>query len=130
MEALNYTDERKHLHWTSIKQVRVEDVIAYINETGLSKSDLADILEKSTRTLDNLLSKEGKLSVRESETYFKLKEMMELGMKIFGNRGFIKWLEKENTYFNNVKPKSFLRTDSGIDLIKEQLLKLAYGYVA
>lgn len=130
MEALKYTDERKHLHWTSIKQVRVEDVIAYINETGLSKSDLADILEKSTRTLDNLLSKEGKLSVRESETYFKLKEMMELGMKIFGNRGFIKWLEKENTYFNNLKPKSFLRTDSGIDLIKEQLLKLAYGYVA
>lgn len=55
---------------------------------------------------------------------------MNLGMKIFGNKGFIKWLEKENTYFNNVKPKSFLRTDSGIDLIKEQLLKLAYGYVA
>lgn len=130
MEALKFTDERKHLHWTSINQISVEDVMAYINETGLSKGELAEILEKSTRTLDNLLAKDGKLSVRETETYIKLREMMDLGIKIFGNRGFIKWLEKENTFFNSQKPKSFLRTDSGIDLIKEQLLKLAYGYVA
>jgi uncharacterized protein (DUF2384 family) len=130
MEALRLTDEREHLHWSSIKQVSVEEVLAYINQTGLTKNDLADVLEKSTRTIDNMRTKQDKLSVRETETFIKLREMMDLGMKIFGNSGFIRWLEKENSFFDGFKPKGFLRTDSGIDLIKEQLFKLAYGYVA
>lgn len=130
MEALKLTDEREHLHWSSIKQVSVEEVLSYISQTGLTKSDLADVLEKSTRTIDNLQAKEGKLSVRETETFIKLRDMMDLGIKIFGNSGFIRWMEKDNPFFDGLKPKSFLRTDSGIDLIKEELLKLAYGYVA
>lgn len=130
MEALKLTDEREHLHWSSIKQVSVEEVLSYISQTGLTKSDLADVLEKSTRTIDNLQAKDGKLSVRETETFIKLRDMMDLGIRIFGNSGFIKWMEKDNPFFDGLKPKSFLRTDSGIDLIKEELLKLAYGYVA
>lgn len=130
LEALKLTEEREQLHRSSLRQVAIGEVLSYIAQTGLSKNDLAEVLEKSTRTLDNLQGKGGKLSIRETETYIKLKEMMDLGIKIFGSPGFVKWLEKENPFSKDLKPKSFLKTDSGIDLIKEQLLKLVYGYVA
>src|SRR5680860_75791 len=53
------------------------------------------------------------------------------GIEVFGNRKkFEKWLDTKNEYYEDVLPKHYLRTPTGINILFEDLVKIEYGFVA
>lgn len=53
------------------------------------------------------------------------------GIEVFGNRKkFEKWLDTKNEYYEDLLPKHYLRTPTGINILFDDLVKIEYGFVA
>jgi hypothetical protein len=65
-------------------------------------------------------------------SFFYNQELNELGEQIFGSeKEFFKWLKRKNFVLNNQKPIDLLEnTDSGINLILEELKRIEFGATA
>lgn len=59
------------------------------------------------------------------ELYIKV---IKEGKKTFGsNKQFTLWLNSENYFFDNKKPKAFLKTKEGLNFIYSTLIGMQYG---
>jgi len=94
----------------------------------IPEKHLASILNLSSRTISNHHQEEKVLKPIYSEHLLKLISLYEKGEEIFGNIDeFNYWLKKP---FWNKKtiPFDLIDTTGGVDLIIEELSKLAQGY--
>ncbi|CAN5285998.1 hypothetical protein BH20BAC1_BH20BAC1_17110 [soil metagenome] len=96
----------------------------------MSEKYLASIINLSARTISNYKEKKKSLEPPYSEHLLKLIALFEKGEEIFGNIDeFNYWLNKP--FWNaEEKPLDWLVTSGGVDLINEELDKLAQGYPA
>mgnify|MGYP000353694700 FL=1 len=64
-----------------------------------------------------------------SENVVKLAELYEIGLSAFDNNSesFVTWLDSPIPALNNDKPIHLLSSSLGIDLVKEELLRIEYG---
>lgn len=68
---------------------------------------------------------------RISELAFKLKQLYQAGIEIFGSpQGFNSWLHEESYGLGNHKPDELLNTSIGIDLVFEELKRIEFGATA
>ena len=93
----------------------------------MPEKDLAQILHVSTRTISNYKEGEKTLDPVQSEHLLKLVTLYEKGEELFGNiEEFNYWLRKP--FWNSKeKPIEWLVTPGGIDLVINELTRLAYG---
>ncbi len=55
----------------------------------------------------------------------------DLGIRIFGSKEkFNIWLEVESPALGNVQPKELLKQINGVDLIKNELIRIEHGILA
>jgi uncharacterized protein (DUF2384 family) len=88
-------------------------------------SDWLSINEKTYRTY-KVSNKTTKRSLIEHA--IMLISLFKHGQEIFGTpEQFKKWLEKNNFYFDNKPPITFMETSSGIKFIDDRLTGLEYG---
>ena len=96
----------------------------------MPEKNLASIINLSARTISNYKEQNKVLEPSYSEHLLKLIALFEKGEEIFGNIDeFNYWLKKP---FWNVEqtPIDWLNTPGGVDLLAEELDKLAQGYPA
>ncbi|MDQ6889706.1 MAG: MbcA/ParS/Xre antitoxin family protein [Bacteroidota bacterium] len=94
----------------------------------MPEKDLASIINLSSRTISNYTQNKKTLAPIYSEHLLKLINLYQQGEEIFGNIDeFNLWLKKP--FLNNkLTPLNLMITTGGVDLVAEELDKLAQGY--
>lgn len=97
----------------------------------LHLNQMADILHTTTKTLQNYRQSKKKLSPAHSEQTLKLFALQLKGKEVFGvAAAFRRWLEKPAYGLDGQVPLALLETSGGIDLVMEELERIAYGDLA
>lgn len=101
-------------------------------KTGLTIKTLAEnIFEITPKTLIKYKNNETKIPSRITELAIEINVLFDIGNVIFGTSDiFNLWLNKENPFFNNSKPSTFLNTSTGIHLVYEELKRIEFGATA
>ncbi|SMB99827.1 hypothetical protein SAMN00120144_2786 [Hymenobacter roseosalivarius DSM 11622] len=105
--------------------------IAVAGLLHLHPEQLADILNITTKTLRTYRQEQKNLSPAHSEQTLKLLALHMRGQQVFGEAGaFVRWLEKPAYGLDDQVPLTLLETSGGIDLVLEELDRIAYGDLA
>ena len=100
----------------------------FVDIIKIPEKNLAAIINLSARTISNYKEKKQNLEPTYSEHLLKLIALYKKGEEIFGNiPEFNYWLQKP--FWNSAdKPIDWLVTSGGVDLVMEEIDKLAQGY--
>lgn len=103
----------------------VEDFISISDSSPVFVSDVLDI---TTKTLHKYLKEDTKLTRTQSEKILKLIKLYEVGLEVFGNiKAFNEWLDKPSYGLNSLVPREIIKLSTGIDLVQDELMRIAYG---
>ncbi len=95
---------------------------------NMPEKDLANVINISSRTINNYKNEERLLDPIYSEHLLKLIHLFEKGEELFGNVDEFNYWLKKPFWNKNITPKELLNTIGGVDLIAEELEKLTQGY--
>ncbi|HMR19215.1 MAG TPA: hypothetical protein PKA53_07935 [Sphingobacterium sp.] len=95
---------------------------------NMPEKTLASIINLSPRTISNYRDQNKHLDANYSEHLLKLINLYQFGKEIFGDFGeFDLWL-KRPFWDSEDRPIDFISTSGGVDLVYEEIEKLAFGY--
>lgn len=94
----------------------------------IPEKKLADILHLSARTISNYKEQQKVLEPVQSEHLLKLITLYEKGEEIFGNVDEFNYWLKKPFWETKETPMDWVVTPGGVDLLIEELDKLAQGY--
>ena len=122
-------DSRQGL-WHVIRQqpLKKKHVVSISNKLGLQQKDSAELIGVSVRTFQRQ-KQTANITFAASENVLKLAELYEIGITTFDNNveSFVSWLNARIPALNNDRPIELLSSNLGIDLVKEELLRIEYG---
>jgi putative toxin-antitoxin system antitoxin component (TIGR02293 family) len=129
-DAQSYTNQ-KALYLSVIRGGLPRQSLDFLLEkTGLSIYEMAHILDTTDRTLRRheghvLLSRE------HSERLLEIAQLYSFGENVFGELGvFRQWMEANVPALGGQKPKSFLDTSLGINMLMAELGRIELGVFA
>ena len=94
----------------------------------MPEKTLASVINLSPRTISNYRDQEKGLDPIYSEHLLKLINLYSFGKEIFGNLDeFTLWMNRP-FWNSNDKPIDFISTSGGVDLVYEEIEKLAQAY--
>ena len=94
----------------------------------MPEKTLASMINLSPRTISNYRDQEKELDPIYSEHLLKLINLYNFGKEIFGSlEEFNLWMERP-FWSSQEKPIDFVSTSGGVDLIYQEVEKLAQGY--
>ena len=112
------------------KGVRTNVFYDFAETIKMPEKNLASIINLSARTISNYKEVRKNLEPIYSEHLLKLIALFEKGEEIFGSIDeFNYWLRKP-FWGSSEKPIDWLVTPGGVDLVAEEIDKLAQGYPA
>ncbi len=116
--------------WHSIRErpLKKSHVSLISEKLGLQQKDAAELAGVSIRTFQRQKNNTT-ITYAASENILKLAELYETGLTAFdGNEeSFLAWLNTPVPALNNEKPIKLLSSGLGIDLVKEELMRIEYG---
>lgn len=122
-------DSRQSL-WHAIRQrpLKKRHVLFITSKLGLQQKDTAELIGVSVRTYQRQKAT-ASITHAASENVVKLAELYEAGLTAFDDdsESFINWLNTSIPSLNNEKPIELLSSNLGIDLVREELLRIEYG---
>ena len=100
--------------------------------SGINRNFLAEeVFDVSLKTMLRYQKEKKKLNPRNSEIALKLLNLLNRGMEIFGSMDtFISWLNKPAIGLGEQIPIKLMNTNTGIDLIEEELIRIEFGALA
>jgi putative toxin-antitoxin system antitoxin component (TIGR02293 family) len=99
--------------------------------SDLSKEELSSLLDLSFKTIQRYEKDGKKLNALNSEQLIKMIALYQKAEEVFGSvESFNRWLRKPAAGLGNQKPLPFMQTPGGIDLIREELIRIEYGAFA
>ena len=103
-----------------------------VEMSGISKRFLAEeVFDISLKTMMRYQKDNKKLNPRNSEIALKLMNLFRKGIEIFGTMiSFMSWLNKEAYGLGDKLPINLMNTNTGIDLIEEELIRIEFGALA
>lgn len=108
--------------------VPAKTAFAVANLLQLSAEELADILHLTTKTLRTYREANKRLTPTASEQVLKLLALARQGGEVFGEAtAFRRWLEKPAYGLDHQAPLGLLQTSGGIDLVADEVSRIAYG---
>lgn len=116
------------LVFSARKGIKPKVFYDFSDSIKMPERDLAALLNMSSRTISNYKAQKKTLEPVQSEHLLKLITLFGRGEEIFGNvEEFNYWLSKP--FWNaNERPLDWLVTPGGVDLVIDELDRLAYGY--
>jgi putative toxin-antitoxin system antitoxin component (TIGR02293 family) len=110
------------------KGLQFNAIARFTNKTGLTKQELANVLQVSVRTLQRHES-QTRLSPAISEKLMHLNDIYQLASESLGTnpKDITAWLRTQNTAFGSETPLSFLDTYVGMQQVKNILGRLSHG---
>jgi len=110
------------------KGVKTEVFYSLADAINMSEKTLASIINLSPRTISNYRDQEKQLDANYSEHLLKLISLYQFGREVFGNlEDFGLWLDRP-FWNSDDRPMDFISTPGGVDLVREEVEKLALGY--
>lgn len=101
-----------------------------IEVTGISATEMAAIIRTSDRTLRRYLPKQ-KLNPEQSERVIELAKVYSRGEEVFGTLdAFREWMNNSVRALGNKKPKEYLDTSMGIEMLMDELGRIEHGIFA
>ena len=102
-----------------------------VNVSGFGNQELSSILDLSFKTIQRYQKEEKKLNALNSEQLLKLIGLFQKAEEVFSDiKSIDRWLRKPAAGLGNNIPFSFLQTPGGIDLVRDELLRIEYGALA
>ena len=100
-----------------------------IEISGINKNYLAEeVFDVSLKTMLRYQKEGKKLTPRNSEIALKLLNLFDKGIEIFGSMdSFMVWLNKKAYGLGNEVPLTLMNTNTGIDLIEGELIRIEFG---
>ena len=101
-----------------------------IEVTGINVTEIAGIIRTSDRTLRRYQPKQ-KLNPEQSERVIELAKVYSRGEEVFGTlNAFREWMNSSVMSLGNKRPKEFLDTSMGIEMLMEELGRIEHGIFA
>ncbi len=101
-----------------------------ISVTGINAVEMAGIIRTSDRTLRRYSPKQ-RLNAEQSERVIELAKVYSRGEEVFGNLdNFKEWMNSTVMALGNKKPKEFLDTSLGIEMLMDELGRIEHGIFA
>ena len=101
-----------------------------IKITGFSIQEISHILRTSDRTLRRYASSH-LLNAEQTERVIELAKLYTRGEEVFGSlEAFKEWMDSRVLALGNKKPKDFLDTSMGIDMLMDELGRIEHGVFA
>lgn len=124
----NYTTGLPTLVRYAQKGVKTSVFYTFANLINMPDKYLAELINTSTRTLTNYKELDKPLEPVKGEHLLKLIVLFKKGEEIFSNlHEFQEWLRKPLSHLKD-KPVNWLITPGGVDLISQEVDRIAYGY--
>jgi len=96
-----------------------------------TQSDWSSFLHISERTLLRYQKEQGTFAAPQSERILEIALLYNKGKEVFGDAEiFNLWLDAKNLALGGIKPKSLFDSTFGINLLKDELIKIEYGVLA
>ena len=97
---------------------------------GFTTTEIAQIIHTSDRTLRRYTPGQ-KLDAEQSERVLELARLYCRGEVVFGTiEHFKKWMDREVMALGDQKPKTFLDTSLGIEMLMDELGRIEHGVFA
>ena len=101
-----------------------------IEVTGINAAEMAGIVRTSDRTLRRYSANQ-KLNAEQSERVIELAKVYSRGEEVFGSiDAFREWMNGAVLALGNKKPKEFLDTSLGIEMLMDELGRIEHGIFA
>ena len=101
-----------------------------MDNTGITVPEITKIIRTSDRTLRRYAASQ-KLNPEQSERLIELAKLYSRGEEVFGSmEGFKTWMDSSVMALGSKKPKEFLDTSIGIDLLMNELGRIEHGIFA
>lgn len=101
-----------------------------MDNTGLTVAEISTIIRTSDRTLRRYTARQ-KLNPEQSERIIELAKLYSRGEEIFGSmEAFKQWMNSTVMALGNKKPKTYLDTSLGINLLMNELGRIEHGIFA
>lgn len=98
--------------------------------TGITVNEITSIIRISDRTLRRYTPKQ-KLNAEQSERVIELAKLYSRGEEVFGTLdAFKEWMNSTVMALGNKKPKEFLDTSLGIEMLMDELGRIEHGIFA
>ena len=133
--SLNYDAVDDMSALTIIKAIRSgvnQGVFTKLAGQGqFSMSEWASYLHISERTIQRLKKESRPFDSPQSERIIQIMLIFRLGTDVFGTIDkFNAWLDTKSIALGKMKPKELLDSSFGIDLVKDELMRIEYGVLA
>jgi len=117
---------------SSNKGVKADIFFDIIQLSGFNNKFLAEnIFDISFKTVQRYKNEKKLLNPRISEVALKILQLFAKGIEIFNSsNSFVRWLEKPSIGLGGILPISIMNTNTGINLIEEELIRIEYGALA
>lgn len=116
------------LHFLHTKDINWNYVNAIKNLTAFTDDVISNWLNLSVKTFREYRKPKSVFKENIKEHVLLLLALFKHGIEVFGStRAFEEWLDKENFYFDNQKPTTFMNTVTGIRFVDERLTAMQYG---
>lgn len=97
----------------------------------LDNNQMADLLGIASKTWRYYQHEHKVLDAAKSEQVLKLAQVAALGQEVFGEAAaFLRWLQKPAYGLASKRPLDLFYTSGGIDLVTDELTRIAYGDLA
>ena len=127
--SLRNVDSRQRLYYVIRERPLRKKHVAHISfKLGLQQKETAELIGVSVRTYQRQKSTTP-ITNAASENVLKLAELFQLGLNAFDNdeKALVSWLNSPIPALSNETPIHMLSSSLGIDLVKEELLRIEYG---
>ncbi|MEM6845670.1 MAG: MbcA/ParS/Xre antitoxin family protein [Bacteroidota bacterium] len=109
--------------------VNTAQIDTFLQNSGLHKTELAELLSLDPKTLENYRKKNKHLDTLRSELLLKLVDLFPLGKEVLGDqKSFRAWLALPAGEFEGATPWQLLSTVTGVGEVQDQLTRIACGY--
>lgn len=108
--------------------VKTEVFYSLANAIKMPEKTLASVINLSPRTISNYREQERHLDPAYSEHLLKLINLYSFGEEVFGSLEELTLWMNRPFWNSEEKPIDFITTSGGVDLVYEEIEKLAQGY--
>jgi putative toxin-antitoxin system antitoxin component (TIGR02293 family) len=103
----------------------------FVDENQFNVSEWAQFLHISERTIQRLSKENRSFDMHQSERIIQIMILHHLGVEVFGSsEKFNTWMRTENPALGKIMPKQLLDSAFGIDMVKDELLRIEHGVLA
>lgn len=120
-----------YTYWVILQSgLKGNSIETFSKHSGLSQTELAQILNLSERTLQRKGASQP-ISFNTSDKLIELVRLFHKGMHVFNTKElFLAWLHHTSRAFSGEKPIKLIESSLGIELVNDELERIQHGIFA